>query len=159
MNLEIINSLEDIITKHVEHIEGDFEFRKNKNTITIKLCNIAILRVYPSKVTQIEVSMRYFELFCLEESSIIKEGKGWCIINFDDKNRMLILKNIKSVFEKCIDDSTKETFGCCNSFIECSDAKKCIHPDRKFARGCMYKENLEKDMIFYGKNKNFPEYC
>lgn len=45
-----------------------------------------------------------------------------------------------------------ETFSCCSRYMQCSDAMKCIHPDKIFARGCYYKKNLEAGKIFYGKN-------
>jgi hypothetical protein len=45
-------------------------------------------------------------------------------------------------------------FGCCNSFIMCSDAKTCLADDRELYLGCSYRKHLEKGEIFYGKNKN-----
>lgn len=45
-------------------------------------------------------------------------------------------------------------FGCCSRYEECSDAKKCVHPDPKFALSCWYRSNLADGKIFYGKNKN-----
>ena len=47
-----------------------------------------------------------------------------------------------------------ERFGCCNSFIECSDKQRCLHDDDPFYRGCIYRKNLEAGRIFYGKNRN-----
>lgn len=46
------------------------------------------------------------------------------------------------------------TFGCCSRYEQCSDAKKCIHPNPVFALGCAYRANLESGKIFYGKNRN-----
>ncbi len=46
------------------------------------------------------------------------------------------------------------TFGCCGRYEACSDEKKCIHPDIKFALGCIYRRNLMDGKIFYGKNRN-----
>ena len=46
------------------------------------------------------------------------------------------------------------TFDCCSRYAACSDAKKCIHPDAKFALGCQYKKNLMSGKIFYGPNRN-----
>lgn len=54
------------------------------------------------------------------------------------------------VFRNLISD----TFGCCNDFERCSDAKECIHKSDRFYNGCMYRTNLESGQIFYGKNKN-----
>lgn len=47
-----------------------------------------------------------------------------------------------------------DSFGCCSRYIECSNARKCINPDKKMAQGCQYKENLKNGRIFYGKNRN-----
>lgn len=47
-----------------------------------------------------------------------------------------------------------DSFGCCSRFEECSDNLKCTNPDKKMAKGCQYKNNLEQGKIFYGKNKN-----
>lgn len=46
------------------------------------------------------------------------------------------------------------TFGCCNDFIRCSDALKCLKVDNPDYRGCSYRKNLEAGRIFYGKNRN-----
>lgn len=47
-----------------------------------------------------------------------------------------------------------ERFGCCHLYIKCSDEKRCLANDRFHAKGCFYRENLENDRIFYGKNAN-----
>lgn len=46
------------------------------------------------------------------------------------------------------------SFGCCHKYLECSDAKKCIHEDLEYSKGCIYRQNLEAGAIFYGKNRN-----
>lgn len=45
-------------------------------------------------------------------------------------------------------------FSCCSRYEQCSDAKRCIHPENRFAIGCIYRENLRAGRIFYGKNRN-----
>ncbi len=49
---------------------------------------------------------------------------------------------------------TYEVFGCCSRYVQCSDSLKCVSHDPKLSRGCMYKRNLLKGKVFYGKNKN-----
>ena len=67
------------------------------------------------------------------------------------KGHLQALKAKKHViFRNLISD----TFGCCNDFERCSDAKECIHKSDRFYNGCMYRTNLEAGRIFYGKNKN-----
>lgn len=41
------------------------------------------------------------------------------------------------------------SFGCCNSFMLCSDEAACVHEGNPTYEGCMYKENLEKGLNFY----------
>ncbi len=43
---------------------------------------------------------------------------------------------------------------CCSRYLECSDAKACVHPDKAFALGCGYRKILSSGRIFYGKNRN-----
>ncbi len=50
--------------------------------------------------------------------------------------------------------SSSAPFGCCSKFVECSDAKKCVHENKLYATACMYRMNLESGRIFYGKNRN-----
>lgn len=50
--------------------------------------------------------------------------------------------------------SRYQEFACCSRYEQCSDAKRCIHPENRFAIGCIYRENLRAGRIFYGKNRN-----
>lgn len=43
---------------------------------------------------------------------------------------------------------------CCSRYMECSDAKGCVHPDKTFALGCGYRKILNSGRIFYGANRN-----
>ena len=64
------------------------------------------------------------------------------------------LDMLKETKKNIFQNLTTETFGCCNDFIRCSDAMKCLHSEDRFYNGCMYRKNLEAGRIFYGKNKN-----
>lgn len=50
--------------------------------------------------------------------------------------------------------SSANSFGCCSSFNDCSDAKHCVHYNQLYATGCTYRIHLDKGEIFYGKNRN-----
>ncbi len=43
---------------------------------------------------------------------------------------------------------------CCSRYLECSDAKACVHPDKSFAMVCGYRKILASGKIFYGRNRN-----
>lgn len=43
---------------------------------------------------------------------------------------------------------------CCSRYMECSDAKHCVHPDPAFALSCGYRKILASGKIYYGTNRN-----
>lgn len=66
----------------------------------------------------------------------------------------LFSQTVFAAYENAKANETLEEFGCCNSFVACSDALRCLYDDEPYYRGCMYRKNLEAGRIFYGKNKN-----
>jgi len=47
-----------------------------------------------------------------------------------------------------------ESFGCCSSYLECSNNRACIHKGDPEYQECQYRKNLEAGRIFFGKNKS-----
>lgn len=45
-------------------------------------------------------------------------------------------------------------WGCCGRYLECSDAKQCVHPDKLASLSCYYRRNLLHGRVFYGRNRN-----
>lgn len=58
-----------------------------------------------------------------------------------------------SVLQDAINRLPKE-WDCCSRYMECSDAKQCVHPDPAFALGCGYRKILTAGKIYYGANRN-----
>lgn len=78
-------------------------------------------------------------------------------INFiiDPNSKNLVSYLISSVKYALENYSSKaSTFACCTRYEECSNEKKCIHPNQLYSTACAYRKNLESGKIFYGKNKN-----
>lgn len=46
------------------------------------------------------------------------------------------------------------SLACCNDFMACSDAMRCVKAGDPYYRRCLYRRNLEAGHIFYGRNKN-----
>ncbi len=134
-----------------------YELKSNKGYETIMLCNSAVIRVKQSKnnKTSLELSKKYVDLFKLHnEVRYTKSEVNWGKLTFDESVAKQIINNIEAVFKRCYMEESVESFGCCSRYNECSDEKKCIHPDIKFAQVCMYKNNFENGRIFYGNNRN-----
>lgn len=93
----------------------------------------------------------------LEHWGIEKElsGTGCRKVRIPMDSDMLI-----PLLKECVDYSVRNyeskatRFGCCSHFMECSDAKHCVHPNKLYACACYYKANLDQGKIFYGVNKN-----
>lgn len=60
---------------------------------------------------------------------------------------------LQDVLQAMIDRIPKD-FDCCSRYMECSDAMRCIHPDKDFALLCGYRKVLRSGRVFYGKNRN-----
>ncbi len=93
-----------------------------------------------------------------ESIKLLDNGTIQIDIEKDDKELFRIISILKPVLIRTYlflcENEPVHKFACCSRFEECSDAKICIHPNRKYAKGCFYKKNLESGKIFYGKNRN-----
>ena len=83
-----------------------------------------------------------------------KEGQFYTVsmLSPDEMQKLVIL--LRERKRVTFRQTVTYTFACCNSFVQCSDAKRCLHEDDRDYNGCHYRKNLEAGRIFYGKNKN-----
>lgn len=115
---------------------------------------------FQQKEGSIELLIRPIQYECIEtpKSATVKENKSdknFIHVVFSETDTSVysyIRHNINYCLKKY--RSKSKTFGCCSRFIQCSDALKCVHPNKLYATACTYKRNLENGNIFYGKNKN-----
>ncbi len=108
-----------------------------------------------------EANKSYFEKYLLsrgeEVSEYINEEGNSLWVRLPIKSLFDVLtmaEPICAVYMTVLADFGGERFGCCSRYEQCSDAKKCIHPDFILSRACSYRKNLENGKIFYGKNRN-----
>lgn len=45
-------------------------------------------------------------------------------------------------------------FNCCSKYMECSNARECVHEDYFYSDSCVYRRRIESGKIFYGVNRN-----
>ncbi len=156
----IVNTFYDEIKDRVREseyfTEERLELKPYANHHTIRMCEIAVIKIIKSRSkagVRLEAAKRFLGLFKLEEEMETKKSDPlWAKIPFHKNIVKRFIENAKAVFEECYQEGTVESFGCCSRYMECSNQKKCIHPDIKEAQGCIYKHNLEEGRIFYGKN-------
>lgn len=83
----------------------------------------------------------------------IKEDKVYTHVvfdgNLDEEAYYYIEKNIRFCIENF---SSSTSFGCCSKYHLCSEAGKCIHENKLYAKGCSYRSNLEAGKVFFSKS-------
>ena len=128
-------------------------FVESGKRLVVKL-NGALLCAYKlsGKAKYIEISSDYTRF--ISEATVHKPTSGGAyrripVESIDDTEEYNDL--LCKIAEAMILAIPKD-FSCCHRYEACSDAGKCIHPDREFAMGCYYKRNLKSGQIFYGKN-------
>ena len=155
---ELVSKLQSKVMECKDYSEGSFEHKINEKYSTIWLFQNAVIRIFEVRnELRVEIKKDYLELLGLaKEATFRKSDASWGRLPSGNNIITRVLDNIEVVFEQCYLDGTVELFGCCSRYVECSDNKGCVHPDGRFAQGCMYKSNLEKGQIFYGVNRNMP---
>ena len=85
----------------------------------------------------------------------IKSDELWSRVSFNSQEE---LKNLYPLFLQLYEEAFSlvnvELYSCCSRYVQCSDVKVCIQPDKRLALGCQYRKNLTGGRIFYGKNCN-----
>lgn len=155
----IINSInEDTIPKN-EREKIIYNLNKNGSISFIVFKNILLKITFQKARMFIEIrkldSISIEELTKHFEEIKYKENDLYIKIYINDINDInKISIELQEIYKYLYANEPVDNYGCCSRFIECSDALKCINPDKNLAKGCQYRKNLESDKIFYGKNKN-----
>lgn len=119
---------------------------------------------FQQKKQQILVTVKneYFKILNLDQLDIfyeisnIKSLSDFTRIIFNDNDFEKITKYLFQFSEKYVDEHyvPDYTFDCCAFYMQCSDARSCVNPDRIHAKSCTYREKLENGIIFFGENRN-----
>ena len=121
--------------------------------------NFIVLRITDDKDGSIDLAIRskQFREITVPATAIIRQtssdnGFFHVIFNQDDDSIYSYIEN-NIIF--CLENySSGESFACCSKYVDCSDARKCLHENKMYAMKCKYRKNLEAGKIFYGVNKN-----
>ena len=132
-----------------------FTHNETKAGITYSFYGMKVFELITNEGNQTKLRLPddiMLELFPHQKG--LKEGQFYTVSQLFpeelEKLYELLKKKKRFIFRNTITD----TFACCNSFMQCSDAKQCIHQDDRFYNGCYYRKNLEAGKVFYGKNRN-----
>lgn len=137
--------------EYVKHLRVS----ENKDgSISVKAKNVMAMKVKLQK-EPFYVEIRPKNAGFFSGSIVVAHNDEWSRISISGVDDVLGLKTqISSLYMRMLSEFGGESFGCCHRYVQCSDARKCIHPNLVLAFGCGYRKNLEAGRIFYGKNKN-----
>ena len=161
--LEILKNIVDTISDEtISTLEKDkIKAKLNKNnSISFISFNNILLKITFLKTRKFVEIRRLDNIDLASLKTRFKEVKykkddSYIKIYIKDIEEINSLKpELKEIYTYLYLNEPIEQFGCCSRYIECSDLLKCINPDKKASKGCQYKNNLENNKIFYGKNKN-----
>jgi len=131
------------------------DVKENKDkSISIKAKNILAAKIKLAKRTPyIEIKEKYKDEFVNFE--MVHASNNSLRIKITGIDEVLaLIDQLSIIYMKVLSELGEESFGCCHRYIECSDALHCLHPDYLTSLACLYKKNLDKGKVFYGKNKN-----
>lgn len=144
------------ISKSVCIYEPDYPETKSYSNVLEK--NFVIMNIQEKENRELLIRNHQFSQIPLSTTATIKQVPSdttfiHVIFEENDEN---IFSYIQQNILYCLRhyESKAKTFGCCSQFIQCSDAKKCVHKNKLYSMACSYRRNLDAGRIFYGKNKN-----
>lgn len=71
----------------------------------------------------------------------------------NDYFELVINFALKKMYEYC-KEKIPSDFDCCSRYEKCSNAKKCIQPDKELNLLCSYRKKVQSGTIFFGSNRN-----
>ncbi|TGE32853.1 hypothetical protein [Desulfosporosinus sp. Sb-LF] len=154
---EICNEIAAMI-KAEKGSDAEIEIIDNLAYSSIKFLGIHSLRVRCGKTNYIGLKNSYEHLWANDDSiktERLQSDELWSRVSF---NSVEELKTLYPLFLQLYDEAFSllnvELFSCCSRYIQCSDEKVCIQPDKRLSVGCQYRKNLISGKIFYGLNKS-----
>lgn len=123
----------------------------NKNVISRSMIILNFVSVKPG-ISELIIKNKMIDMFSYPSTMIVKEVKS------DKINHHLLAVNddvnckeyIMSLAEYCLSIyESSSTFGCCSKYNECSRLRECVHENKLYSTGCMYRKKIEKNIIYF----------
>lgn len=150
------DAIYDSITDMVDD-RDNVELKRNKSSTVIKMYGSVVFEVRLNSVNRVLVTDhpaadKFIPSIPNARTTLV--GLHHIPVASTRENVPLIKDMVLAIYKACQSSVTGDTFGCCNDFVRCSDARRCLHIGNTEYNGCLYRRNLENGKIFYGKNKN-----
>ncbi len=163
---EFLTIIETDLRAAVESIGGDgslLSITTTKSTkisaggyTAVKFGNLTAFRIkIRGKQHYISIPLSLADLIPVDAPSKkpTNSEKYYRVLITDEHSAESYIPFLVNVVSETVNRYPKE-WDCCSRYLECSDAKTCVHPDKAFALGCGYRKILSSGRIFYGSNRN-----
>ncbi|HVJ49245.1 exonuclease domain-containing protein [Desulfitobacterium sp.] len=161
MAILISSELCDQIVEMIRAKEGpeaEIETIYNSAYSSIKFLGIHSLRVKCGRTNYIYLKNSYEHVWANDKSIKLEQlpsEKLWSRLSFNSQDELTSLYPLfLKLYEESFSLVNVEVYSCCSRFIQCSDEKVCIQPNKRLALGCQYRKHLTNGRIFYGVNQN-----
>lgn len=137
--------------------EPDYPFDSNSKVDLTKNSSVMVIKENKNELHLTMKKIQFDNVGYTKELKIksLKSTPNMITIIFNLINEDLLeFVRMHTIYRVNTYTSKAATFSCCSKFIECSNAKKCIHTNKLYSKACTYRRNLENGRIFYRKNKN-----
>lgn len=126
------------------------EFKKH---FSVFFVNTLLFRVVELKTTLcFEFRNAYKDFF---NKDIGIDSQGWVTVRHNNLEGLRTYENeLLRILSFEFIRVHGEAFGCCSSYMKCSEKKQCVKTDFLVSLACQYRVNLLHNRIFYGVNRN-----
>ena len=147
------NWLDDILTEYQINL-SDLTLRANKGYYSILLKETSVVaqlggkkKLYLAVPTSALQATEAYRSAANPRQGLYTKFPLETFDQVHEKYKFMLQEVLRAIIER----GSKE-FDCCSRYVECSDARRCVHPDPSFGMKCGYRKNLREHRIFYGAN-------
>lgn len=151
--IELRDTLEDVLHEY-QLDSSDLSLRANKGYYSILLKDSSVIAQMGGK-KKLYLAVPTSSLQATSAYKSAANPHNGLYTKLPLKSFDQIVENYKNMLQEVlrtiIERGNKE-FDCCSRYVDCSNARRCIHPDPSFGMKCGYRRNLRENRVFYGAN-------
>ncbi|MEG1945432.1 MAG: hypothetical protein RR058_08430 [Oscillospiraceae bacterium] len=130
-------------------------FTENKSYFTLLYRSNVVFRVHFSKKAGwIEIPKRLRDIAVRHGKQLSGETDSYLKIDVDGVEAACCDLFFYSELLDMQIDLYPTAHSCCSRYVECSNAKCCVNPDKEISMDCYYRKNLKAGKIFFGDDAN-----
>lgn len=151
---EAFEIIKSILSTRPDYLDK-LELQKKTSYHSVMLTSSLFCRLkFSGKTNYIAIGKDYTN--CVpSEFTVKKQDALYSAIKINEVSDIFKLSEVINLaYTALLISCSGDYFDCCHKYLQCSDAKECLHDDKIRALACTYKNKIENGIIYYGVNKN-----